>query len=223
MIWNDHKKLEGLHAFLGASQFHWINWNDETFVKRFISQYSTDIGTIIHELASNCIKNKIKIDENDKHLIEYTLSIHNIPKSVYDSETILYNLIPFVNDSIGFHMSSEIILYYSKYCFGTADAIGYDEKEHVLRIHDFKSGVMPAHMEQLMIYAALFCLEYHKDPHKIKRIELRIYQNQKQDDGSMMPSVIEHILTPETQEIDKLMSLIKVRSDMAQTLFERNA
>ena len=31
-------------------------------------------------------------------------------------------------------------------------------------------------MEQLMIYAAYFCLEYGKDPRKID-IDLRIYQN----------------------------------------------
>jgi hypothetical protein len=31
-------------------------------------------------------------------------------------------------------------------------------------------------MEQLMVYAALFCLEYDKQPDKIQ-IELRIYQS----------------------------------------------
>ena len=34
----------------------------------------------------------------------------------------------------------------------------------------------PAHMEQLMIYAALFCLEYKIKPAEIG-IELRLYQN----------------------------------------------
>ena len=33
----------------------------------------------------------------------------------------------------------------------------------------------PAHMEQLYIYEALFCLEYGVDPNKIEN-ELRIYQ-----------------------------------------------
>ena len=46
----------------------------------------------------------------------------------------------------------------------------------MLRIHDLKTGTVPAHMEQLMIYAALFCLEYHQNPEEIA-IELRIYQN----------------------------------------------
>ena len=33
----------------------------------------------------------------------------------------------------------------------------------ILRIHDYKSGITPAKMDQLMIYAALFCLEYKKE------------------------------------------------------------
>jgi hypothetical protein len=71
-------------------------------------------------------------------------------------------------------MDPEVVLYYSDNCFGTADAISFDKK--LLRIHDFKSGIIPAHMEQLEIYAALFCLEYDVAPGDIQ-IELRIYQN----------------------------------------------
>lgn len=212
MLWNDHSKLQGMHAFLGASQFHWINWSDETLEKRFRSHYSTDIGTIIHELASECIKNKIKISENDTNLVELTLAKNNIPKSAYDPLAILENLVPFVNEAINYHMSSEVLLYFSPYCFGTADAIAYDEVSKVLRIHDYKSGKVDAHMEQLQIYAALFCLEYHKDPSKMKRIELRIFQNNE---------IVECILTPDTQEIDKLMKLIQETSKKAQILFER--
>ena len=80
----------------------------------------------------------------------------------------------YVNDAIGFQMTPEQPLYYSDNCFGTADAICF--RNNLLRIHDLKSGVTPAHMEQLMIYAALFCLEYSVDPNKID-IELRIYQS----------------------------------------------
>ena len=46
----------------------------------------------------------------------------------------------------------------------------------MLRIHDLKTGKIPAHMEQLMIYSALFCLEYKVKPAEID-MELRIYQN----------------------------------------------
>lgn len=80
----------------------------------------------------------------------------------------------YVNDAIGFKMTPEQPLFYSENCFGTADAISYRNK--LLRIHDLKTGLIPAHMEQLMIYAALFCLEYKVKPADID-MELRIYQN----------------------------------------------
>ena len=176
MQWNDHKQLEGKHAFLGASNFHWINWNDQIFENRYYSQFATTIGTAIHALAHDCILNRTKLNKHDRHLIEMTLYHVFIPKDAYDPDDILMNLIPFVNDAIGYHMSSEILLYYNNYCFGTCDAISFNEKEKLLRIHDLKTGSTPAHMEQLLIYAALFCLEYHKNPHQF-RTELRIYQN----------------------------------------------
>ena len=46
----------------------------------------------------------------------------------------------------------------------------------MLDIHDLKTGLVPAHMEQLFIYDALFCLEYGVKPRDIQ-IENRIYQN----------------------------------------------
>ena len=82
----------------------------------------------------------------------------------------------YTNDAIGFKMEPEVVLRYSNNFFGTTDAIHFNEKERFLRIHDYKSGVLPAHMEQLMIYAALFCLEYRIKPGEIDT-ELRIYQN----------------------------------------------
>ena len=65
-------------------------------------------------------------------------------------------------------------MFYSERFFGTADAIGFNGK--VLRIHDLKTGKIPAKMEQLLVYAALFCLEYGIKPGEIS-YELRIYQN----------------------------------------------
>src|SRR5699024_10205707 len=80
----------------------------------------------------------------------------------------------YVNDAIGFHMTPEQVLFYSENCFGTADAISY--RNGVLRIHDLKTGNVPAHIEQLMIYAGLFCLEYRVKPKDVE-FELRIYQS----------------------------------------------
>jgi hypothetical protein len=108
------------------------------------------MGTIFHEWAKNTINLGIKQPRSKKTLYSY------------------------VNDAIGFKMSPEVVLYYSDYFFGTADSISFRNK--FLRIHDLKTGVIPAHMEQLEIYAALFCLEYKVKPSDIE-IELRIYQN----------------------------------------------
>ena len=75
-------------------------------------------------------------------------------------------------------MSTEVVLFYSKRFFGTADAISFRKKDgrYILRIHDLKTGKIPAKVEQLRVYAALFCLEYDIKPGDID-MELRIYQN----------------------------------------------
>ena len=110
----------------------------------------------------------------------------------------------YVNDGIGYKMTPEQALYYSFNCFGTADTISFRKergREHsILRIHDLKTGVTPAHMEQLMLYAALFCLEYDINPNDID-IELRIYQNNERI-----------IFEPEADEIRHMMDRI-VTSD----------
>jgi len=91
-------------------------------------------------------------------------------------------------------MEPEQVLFYSVNCFGTADAISFDKG--LLRIHDLKTGVTPAKIDQLMIYAALFCLEYDVRPGEIN-YELRIYQN---DDIL--------IANPEGDEISPIMGTI---------------
>ena len=102
-----------------------------------------------------------------------------------DPNYILNNLVPYVSDAIDFGMETEVGLKYSEVCFGTTDAIQYYEKEKLLRIHDLKTGITPAHMEQLQIYEALFFLEYGEQlgitPKDID-CELRIYQ-----DGEIVP------------------------------------
>ena len=77
---------------------------------------------------------------------------------------------------------------------GTADAISF--RNNFLRIHDLKTGTRPVHIEQLEIYAALFCLEYKVKPADIK-IELRIYQNDE---------ILVH--EPEAEEIIVIMNKI---------------
>ena len=150
MNFNKHYSLEGKHAFLGASKYHWVNYDNDKLAESFLRQQATLKGTILHDFAAQCITLGQKLPKSQKTLNMY------------------------VNDAIGFKMQPEQVLYYSDNCFGTADAIIF--RNNLLRIHDLKTGVTPAHMEQLEIYAALFCLEYNKKPGEIE-MELRIYQN----------------------------------------------
>jgi len=209
MIFNKHEKLEGKHAFLGASTYHWLRWDDETLEKRYYGQYAQMMGTVIHELAETLIMNKIKLAKSDKKLIDITLATAGVPRGAYSAEDILMNLLPFVNDAIGFRMEAEVILYYSQSCFGTTDTIVFDEFNKILRIHDFKNGKTPSKMDQLLIYAALFCLEYKKKPFDFDT-ELRIYQN-----GEIM------IFNPDPMEIEGVMSLIISKNKSIMKYFER--
>lgn len=150
MNFNNHSNLEGLHAFLGASKYHWINYSEDKVADSYNKYLATLKGTQLHEFAAQCIKLGQKLPKSKKTLNNY------------------------VNDAIGYKMTPEQILFYSENCFGTADAICF--RNNLLRIHDLKTGLIPAHMEQLEIYAALFCLEYKFKPSEID-IELRIYQH----------------------------------------------
>lgn len=170
MNFNKHSNLEGQHAFLGASKYHWINYSDEKVAEAYSKFLATQKGTVLHEFAAQCIKLGQKLPKSHKTLNMY------------------------VNDAIGFRLTPEQILYYSENCFGTADAIGF--RNGLLRIHDLKTGVIPAHMEQLEIYAALFCLEYKIKPATID-IELRLYQNNE---------ILYH--TPTVEDIAPIMDKI---------------
>lgn len=150
MNFNNHSNLEGQHAFLGASKYHWINYDEERVAESYANFMAAQRGTILHAFAAECINLRQTLPKSRKTLNTY------------------------VNDAIGFKMVPEQILFYSDNCFGTADAISF--RKGLLRIHDLKTGIIPAHMQQLHIYAALFCLEYDVKPSDID-MELRIYQN----------------------------------------------
>lgn len=173
MIFTPHLDLIDQHAFLSASKYHWLNYDEDKLVQSYLNSLAVQKGTELHALARDLIRLGVKL-----------------PKS----KTTLHM---YVNDAISYRLTPEQPLYFSRNCFGTADAISFDDKTRFLRIHDLKTGVTPAHMEQLEIYAALFCLEYHKQPSQIGT-ELRIYQNNevlihspKEDDlRSIMDTII---------------------------------
>ena len=174
MIFEKHLNLQGKHALLAPSQPNWLRYNDDQLYQKYVSGYSQAMGTSLHELAATLISNNLKLKKGDKLTVLSHLLSDDIPKEVIDIERIYSNFMTYVNDAIGFKLTPEQVLYYSDYCFGTADAISF--RNNFLRIHDYKSGTNPAKMEQLLVYAALFCLEYKIKPGEIET-ELRIYQN----------------------------------------------
>ena len=150
MIFNNHNNLEGLHAPFGASKSSWLRYDDKKVVEVFRNMKAAEMGTRLHEWAAETIKLGIKQPRSKQTLSAY------------------------VNDAIGFKMDTEVVLFYSERFFGTADAISF--RKNILRIHDLKTGKKPVTMDQLEVYAALFCLEYRIKPGDID-MELRIYQN----------------------------------------------
>lgn len=150
MNFNKHMKFEGLHAPFSASSSVWLRYTDDKAVEVYRNKKAAEMGTRLHAWAKETIDLGIKQPRSKKTLYSY------------------------VNDAIGYRMNTEVVLFYSERFFGTADAISF--RNNVLRIHDLKTGKGPVHMEQLEVYAALFCLEYGIRPGDID-IELRLYQN----------------------------------------------
>lgn len=153
MKFNDHTNLEGLHAPFGPSQPSWLRYDDEKAIDVYSNKKASEMGTRLHLWAKETIDLGIKQPRSKKTIYAY------------------------VNDAIGFKMDTEVVLFYSERFFGTADAISF--RNNFLRIHDLKTGKTgkaETHMEQLMIYAALFCLEYKVKPSEID-MELRVYKN----------------------------------------------
>lgn len=150
MKFHEYSSLEGMHAPFSPSQSSWLRYNDDKAIEVFMNKKAAEMGTRLHQWAKDTIDLGLKQPRSKKTLYAY------------------------VNDAIGYKMDTEVVLFYSPRFFGTADAICF--RNNFLRIHDLKTGKTPVHMEQLEIYAALFCLEYQVKPGEID-MELRIYQN----------------------------------------------
>ena len=170
MQFNRHTNLSGLHAPFSPSQSSWLRYDDEKAIDIYSNRKAAEMGTKLHAWAKETIDLGIKQPRSKKTIYSY------------------------INDAIGFKMDTEVVLFYSERFFGTADSISF--RNNVLRIHDLKTGRHPANIEQLEIYAALFCLEYRIKPSDIV-IELRIYQNDE---------VLCH--NPEPEDIVRIMNHI---------------
>lgn len=190
MNFNKHLEIRGSHATFSPSQSAWLRYDEKKILDKITSVNAASAGSEIHEFAGMQIFLRIKyssikdlnhslvshiarkywdddkndIKENGKKMIKFVGNI---------SKEMLGTIQKHINDAVGFRMTPEQPLYYSDEIYGTADAISFRDK--VLRIHDLKTGKVEAHMDQLMVYAALFCLEYNIKPKDIET-HLRIYQ-----------------------------------------------
>lgn len=180
MKFNEHWKLNGKHAMFSPSQNSWLKYSDERAAEIYESKKAAERGTRLHAWAKDTIDLGIKMGKSKKTLNMY------------------------VNDAIGFAMKTEVVLYYSDRFFGTADTISF--RDDVLRIHDLKTGKHPVTMDQLEVYAALFCLEYHIKPKNIL-VELRIYQNDEITIANPSHDRIEEIMK-KIVHLDALMAAL---------------
>lgn len=154
MNFSKHYELNNKHAILSASNYHWINYTSEKLLRYYLTSSAKEIGTKKHSFAAQAIEMGIKISCPENKVLEQ-----------------------YVNDCIDEgNMSPEQPLIYDQLCFGTADAIKCDEENHTLIIYDLKTGTTPASFKQLLIYAALFFLEYEEFDPEDFTVKLRIYQ-----------------------------------------------
>lgn len=185
MRFNQHSDFEGRHAFLSASKYHWVNYTPDKLLEKYATARAAAEGTALHDLA--------------KQLIQLGVKLPNTPQTL--------NM--YVNDCIGYRMQTEQTLVFSPNAFGTADAIDFSRAvdSMILRIFDYKSGVTPASVTQLEVYAALFCLEYRVRPLEIA-YDLRLYQNDAVILHDTDPENIAYIMD-RFEEFDKIINQVK--------------
>lgn len=188
MIFNKHFSLPGAHAYLSASKYAWLNYDDDKFDRVFYASEAAKRGSELHALAHDLIRLGVRLPDNTKTLNQY------------------------VNDAIRYRMTPEQLLFVSEFCFGTPDAISFSEKRMKLRVSDLKTGSTPTSEKQLMIYAAMFCLEYGgADALDFKvfdvEFELRIYQSDEV-----------RLYEPDPSEILVIVETIKTRNRRLQEL-----
>lgn len=159
--------LEGKHALLGASNYHWLTKDEAALIAYYRNTKAKERGIRLHDLAERMIREGVEASPEHSTFNDY------------------------VNDAIKYGMTPEVVLRYSDNSFGTTDAIMFDRNR--LRIHDLKTGVTPASMNQLMIYSALFYLQYGFNPED-SEAELRIYQNNNVEEYNPRPDEIREVM-----------------------------
>ena len=90
MNFNNHSNLVGQHAFLGASKYHWLNYDATKIAEAYRAAQAVQMGTRLHAFAAECIDLRQRLPKSRKTLNMY------------------------VNDAIGYNLKPEQVLYYSQ-------------------------------------------------------------------------------------------------------------
>lgn len=187
MKFNEHSKLKDAHALLSPSGYHWLRYDEDKLRRTMTAAKAAEVGTRLHAFAAEAISLGMRLPKTRQTINMY------------------------VNDAIKYNLTPELVLFYSPWCFGTADTLGFER--NFLRIHDLKTGVGKTSMDQLLIYGALFCLEYDISPRSIDG-EFRIYQHDEilghRYDPEEMESIIQRIVWAN----DILEAMEKERSEV---------
>lgn len=193
MIWNEYSKLRGTHSTFSPSQTSYVGIAEKgDALQRKVNKFRAAVGTEIHNWVFIRIKRMHKVSsvkeifydidemifkeyfkEDTDMITDYgeklLKCLRQVPSEVFETVKL------YVNDAIGFKMTPEEVVYYSDDIYGCSDAISFSS--NFLRIHDLKTGSSNQdHIEQLLNYAALFCLQHKLDPKKIQS-QLRVYKN----------------------------------------------
>lgn len=190
MSLDNFSNLAGAHAIFSPSQSSWLRYDISKMIEKVHTHYRVLLGTEIHEFAADQIALGQKLSTpksvrenlqtfifkkykgNDNKITPFGEKILDelsyLPKIVFNTTRV------YIQDCVGFKMEPEKELRYSNLFWGTSDCVSFNDG--YLRIHDLKTGAIPAHIEQLQVYAALYCLMYDVKVNDIS-IELRIYQN----------------------------------------------
>ena len=68
---NRHFELEGKHAFLSASKYHWLNYDEERLIAVYNNEQAKLRGTLLHQFACDAIRFGIRLFDNDDTINMY--------------------------------------------------------------------------------------------------------------------------------------------------------
>ena len=76
MKFNNHSEYEGKHALFSASQSHWLRYDDDKIIDKYLNRNKVQLGTELHEYA--------------KIQIELMQRVSSIKSLMHDVATFIY-------------------------------------------------------------------------------------------------------------------------------------